>query len=67
MKIYEINKKIENSTLSMVLNKRTENVYSVTIKKISETNGYKVSEGVSFELRKNGTKYKIYSVGLFSS
>lgn len=67
LKIYEINKKIENSTLSMVLNKRTEDVYSVTIKKVSETNGYKVSEGVSFELRKNGSKYKIYSVGLFSS
>ena len=67
LKIYEINKITEDGTLSMVLNKRTENVYSITIKKVSENNGFKVLEGVSFELRKKGTKYKIYSVGLFSS
>lgn len=67
LKIYEINKITEDGTLSMVLNKRTENVYSITIKKVSENNGFKVLEGVSFELRKKGTKYKIYSIGLFSS
>ena len=66
LKIYEINKITEDGTLSMVLNKRTENVYSITIKKVSENNGLKILEGVSFELRKKGTKYKIYSIGLFS-
>lgn len=69
IKFYEVNSgSVDNTVLSsLILSRRTEENYIITVVKNRKTNTYNDFVKISFELKKKGKKYKIVRVGIFSS
>lgn len=69
IKVYEVNLENTDNTVlsSLILNRYTDENYTVTVIKNRKTNTYSELDKISFELKKKGKKYKIVRVGIFSS